>query len=229
MECGKSKHIPKAIPPFEVLLKVALYHPEKNLKTQEFAVFGSQKLTELRDAFYCLSDFIINGKNTKSNYFFIEGTFYNDMRDPKNVDYSKIVQEWAQQDERYKQSAFQNFSTRRMEDTTFYDLSLRVGERYLYCHQGNCMHYIIFTEVRLVSDEDNQNFNAYPIRVFQSKVRRRKCCICDIYPGKYVTYRDKLSSEEPTFYCDACYRQFHYNSDGKLLYDDFEVFRYFHE
>lgn len=46
---------------------------------------------------------------------------------------------------------------------------------------------------------------------------------------RWVTYKDKQSSNNPSFYCDICYRQFHYSHEGKLLYNDFEVFRYYHE
>jgi len=98
--------------------------------------------------------------------------------------FNREVIQWVQEEERYKKPGFALYKSKKMEETTFYDLSLRVGERYLYCHQGNCKHFIIFSEVRLLNDIDNPNYNAYPIRVFQSKVRRRKCQICDIYPSK---------------------------------------------
>ncbi|CAG8521763.1 4693_t:CDS:2, partial [Racocetra fulgida] len=42
----------------EVILSVAFYNQSKNsTRTQEFLVLGSQPLTALRDAFYCLRDF----------------------------------------------------------------------------------------------------------------------------------------------------------------------------
>jgi snRNA-activating protein complex subunit 3 len=139
------------------------------------------------------------------------------------------VIDWANSNESYQKTSNFPFYKKNMEDTILFDLQLRVGEKYLYCHQGNCKHYIIFNQVRFMNDNDEKNQNCYPLRIFQSKVRRRKCSICEIYSSKWVTYHDKLSSENPTFYCDICYRQFHYSERGKLLYDDFEVFRYFHE
>lgn len=53
--------------------------------------------------------------------------------------------------------------------------------------------------------------------------------MCEIFPAKFVTYNDKLSAEDPTFYCDKCYRQLHYDEQGQLLYSDFEVYRYYHD
>lgn len=222
----------KRVDPSEVVLKVALFHPERNLKTQEFHVLGSQPLTDLRDCMYCLNDHIINGKQTRSGYFFIENVFYNDMRHPNNIDYSKQVIEWQAENERFTESDLgdgQMFETRKMEETRFCDLSIRLHGKYLYCHQGDCKHFIIFTDMRLIHDLDNQNYFAYPIRVFQSRIRRKKCLICDIYSAKWVTYGDKHTADEPSFYCDACYRQFHYDEKGELLYNDYEVYRYYHE
>jgi snRNA-activating protein complex subunit 3 len=217
------------IPSNEVLLMVALYHSDRNMKTQEHCVLASQKLTDLRDALYCLSDHLGSHENLKSAYFFIENTFYNDMRGPGNINYSEKVIEWADENELYRQTGAWPLYSKKMEDVTFYDLNLRVGEKYLFCHHGNCKHYIIFSEVRLLNDQDEKNANCYPMMTYQSKIRRRKCHICDICSAKWVVWKDKYTCDDPTFYCDQCYRQFHYDENGKLLYDDFEVFNYHHE
>ncbi len=74
----------------DVVLSIALYHPSKNTKTQEYRVLGQQPLTALRDKLYCLSDHMLDGPKIKSGYFFVEHTFYNDMRE-QNTDYSKYV------------------------------------------------------------------------------------------------------------------------------------------
>ena len=39
----------------------------------------------------------------------------------------------------------------------------------------------------LLTDQDVQNRNAYPLQIFQAKLRAKKCTICDIYPAKYAT------------------------------------------
>lgn len=81
-----------------------------------------------------------------------------------------------------------------MEDTRFVDLNLRIGTPYLFCHQGNCLHHMIVHEVRRIDRSfDVLNRLAYPLHVFQSKIRRKKCRICDTCPAKYVTYGDKMS------------------------------------
>lgn len=35
-----------------------------------------------------------------------------------------------------------------MEDTRFVDLTIKVGFPYLYCHQGDCEHLVIITDIR---------------------------------------------------------------------------------
>lgn len=35
-----------------------------------------------------------------------------------------------------------------LQSTRFSDLTLRLGARYLYCHQGTCEHTLVFTDVR---------------------------------------------------------------------------------
>lgn len=51
----------------DVVLSVAIFHAEKpTLVTQEFLVLGTQKLTELRDVIYCLSDTIAHEHGGRS-------------------------------------------------------------------------------------------------------------------------------------------------------------------
>lgn len=175
---------PEPVEPHEVLISVAFYDNKKGGKSQEYLVLGSQSLTTLRDRFYCLSDHIVDGPNCKSSYFFIENTFYNDTRTPGTLNYSESIIDWVNDNQRYTQPNLGVFTNKTMEDTLFNQLSIRIGAQYLYCHQGNCEHLVVFTSLRLISDNDNINKHAYPIHTFQSKIRRKKCKICDIYPAK---------------------------------------------
>ncbi len=42
------------------------------------------------------------------------------------------------------------YESESMEDKVFSDLSIRLGHPYLYKHQGDCEHLIVFTDVRSV-------------------------------------------------------------------------------
>eukprot|EP01132_Coremiostelium_polycephalum_P004059 gene4059-5081_t len=213
------------VPLTEVILSVSIYHPNKNLKTMEILVLGSQRLTELRDKIYCLSDTILDGHTRKSGYFFINNTFYNDTRNENNILYSKNIISWLKKNDRdvseYKESV--------MDVTTFDMLQISIGEKYVYCHQGNCEHIIVFEQLRLVNKNDQRLISKYPIIQFQMKLRRRKCKVCEIYPAKFVTIGDKMVDETPYFFCEECYRAFHYTKEGVLLYSNYQVFPYYHE
>jgi snRNA-activating protein complex subunit 3 len=76
------------IPKDELVIRASFYDKSR-LKQSQYYVLGSQKLTELRDKIYCLSDYVLNPEeSTGSGYFFIENVFYNDMRNPRAIDYS---------------------------------------------------------------------------------------------------------------------------------------------
>lgn len=215
--------------PEEAILSVSFYHPQKNVKTQEYLVLGSQCLTELKDKIYCLSDEVFAETTSKSGFFFIEKTFYDDTRSHDAIIYSRNILEWVNSNNRFSEPGLGIYCSKKMEDTTFEDLSLRIGMPYLYCHRGNCEHIMVFTDVRLMHNLDNHNKRAYPLQTFQNKIRKKKCRVCDIYPARWVTIDDKLAPENPCFFCEQCYKPLHYKQDGTLLYNDFKVFRYHHE
>jgi hypothetical protein len=50
--------------------------------------------------------------------------------------------------------------------------------------------------------------------------------VCDLFPAKFVTYGDRLAHENPFFYCEQCYREFHFSREEQLLYNDFQVYGY---
>ncbi|EGC34328.1 hypothetical protein DICPUDRAFT_35181 [Dictyostelium purpureum] len=209
----------------EVILQVSIYHPIRPRKTFEFLVLGSTKLSELRDKIYCLSDHVLDASQRKSGFFFINNTFYNDTRIPENYIYSKFILDWLNE----KNRATHQLKEKKMEDTYFRDLKISLGEKYLYCHQGSCEHFIVFEQLRMVNERDEPDPKKYPLILFQMKHRRRKCRVCEIYPAKYVTLGDQYCDETPFFYCDECYKGFHYTKGGILLYSNYQVFQYYHE
>ncbi len=84
----------------EVLLKISICHTRRPWYIQaEYLVLSSQKLSVLRDAFYCEADFVsmdpldVNPNTmtckVSSSYFFIENVFYNDLRSGSAEDYSQ--------------------------------------------------------------------------------------------------------------------------------------------
>lgn len=187
-------------------------------------LLGSQTLVELKDRIYCMGNFSDTASHIPSSCFIIENKFYNDTRDLQSELYSDTIINWVKQGNRYEQPGLQHYDADSMEKVTFNELSIRIGSQYLFWHQGDCKHVMIFTKMRMYTPHDHPNMVAYPLRPFQARTRRKKCRVCNLYPACYTTYSDKLSSENPFYWCEECYIPLHYSIDGKLLYNDFKVF-----
>ncbi|KAD6795959.1 hypothetical protein R6Q59_012204 [Mikania micrantha] len=241
----------------DVLLSIEIYYINRHsvwVKTQELLVLGQQMLTELRDKLYCLTDEImkLSSKHDPSGYFLIEDIFYNDLREANATDYSKPILDWLTDSKEIALEKWEcivsgelqqkqknvlgsgrglklpQLKASSMQTTRFCDLRFRLGAGYLYCHQGDCKHIMVIRDMRLVHSEDVQNRAAYPLIVFQSRLRFQKCSCCKIYKAVKVTVDDKWAPENPCYFCGICYYMLHY-SDNKLIYDEFKVFDYIHD
>eukprot|EP00301_Raphidiophrys_heterophryoidea_P012303 c18738_g1_i1.p1 GENE.c18738_g1_i1~~c18738_g1_i1.p1 ORF type:complete len:342 (-),score=67.44 c18738_g1_i1:167-1192(-) len=211
--------VDRELQPNDVMISVSFHDFDKCTKTQEFLIVGTQTLANIRDRIYCLEDIILCGPETPSAYFLIEGTFYSDTREAKAIDYSEEIAK-----------LFPGvFQQKLMQTTRMVDLNIVIGRQYLFCHQGNHEHWIVFNSVRFPGATDEKNLQKYPIHMFQSKPRLRKCCTCLTHVAKFVCYDDRLAVETPCFFCDKCYSLLHYDTEGHLLYSDFKVFPYFHD
>ncbi|XP_064902243.1 snRNA-activating protein complex subunit 3 isoform X2 [Columba livia] len=151
----------------------------------------------------------------KSAFFYFEGIFYNDRRYPECRDLSRTVIEWSQSHDR----GYGNLQSVKMEDYTFNDLSLKIGFPYLFCHQGNCEHIIIITDIRLIHHDDCLDKNLYPVLIKKHWLCTRKCFVCKMYTARWVTNEDSLAPEDPCFFCDVCFRMLHYDAEGNKLGD----------
>ncbi len=55
----------------------SVYHPTKNIKTQQISILSDGKLIDLKNKIYCVLDEI--QKEPQRSFFFIENVFYNDI------------------------------------------------------------------------------------------------------------------------------------------------------
>ncbi|KAH9524736.1 DEAD (Asp-Glu-Ala-Asp) box polypeptide 41 [Bulinus truncatus] len=194
---------------------------------ETYLVLGNQTLTDLRDKIRCTSDAIIPGDYStmpdidpsdlqragdiyKSSCFFIENVFYNDTRLPDNTDYARPVIKWAKEN-----MSETRMSTANMQDTQLFDLNVRLGHNYLFLHQGNCEHAVLFTDLRLFTIEDNQDSRAYPILSVSRSKSRSVCQACLKLSAKWVVRGSPLIPTDPTFMCKPCFKSLLYTKDGK--------------
>ncbi|XP_066472758.1 snRNA-activating protein complex subunit 3 [Tiliqua scincoides] len=218
----------------ELLLTINFFYPvifqkHKFRKPyQTMLVLGSQKLTTVRDSISCVSDLQIGGEFSnhpdqapehiskdlyKSAFFYFEGTFYDDTRHSECRDLSRTIIEWAESRDR----GYANLQAVRMEDYTFNDLNIKIGFPYLYCHQGDCEHLVIITDIRLIHRDDCLDRSFYPLLTKKHWLWTKKCFVCKMYTARWVTNNDSLAPQDPSFFCDVCFQMLHYDAEGNQL------------
>ncbi|XP_045877654.1 snRNA-activating protein complex subunit 3 isoform X1 [Meles meles] len=131
----------------------------------------------------------------------------------ETVQFIGTIIEWSESHDR----GYGKFQTARMEDFTFNDLFIKLGFPYLYCHQGDCEHVIVITDIRLAHCDDCLDRTLYPLLTKKHWLWTRKCFVCKMYTARWVTNNDSFAPEDPCFFCDVCFRMLHYDSEGNKL------------
>lgn len=217
------------------------YDPNKvglQLKMDREVIFlGQQYLYEFRDMVCCPCDtigpFVDISKDpsadvragdkyadkTNSGFLFIGDTFYNDMRNTDNGDHSKEVIAWAKQ-----VSEIKELKQARMEETKFIDLKgIRFGFPYVYQHFGQCEHVFLFSDIRVITEEDNRVKSDYPYLHLMNNFRNVVCDICATYEATHSVTGSTQHIFDPVRLCAKCLSSYHY-VDGKKL-GEFSVYR----
>ncbi|GFX81353.1 snRNA-activating protein complex subunit 3 [Trichonephila clavipes] len=226
----------------EVLLCVQIFRPEQKNTVyethpsrlpnfhidQEFMVLGCQYLTELRDKIECVSDKAIPGDYSqcpkhepevtckdlyKSGFFYFNGVFYNDMRHPDCRDYSETIISWAESGNH----GIGPFRKALMERTKFIDLEIQLGYPYVYVHQGNCEHLVVFSDLQYYTHHHCSNRHAYPVHVTLRPKKRVLCMICHIHTAEWIVFDNKRLAENPTYFCKQCFFSFNYDENDQAI------------
>ncbi|XP_014482975.1 PREDICTED: snRNA-activating protein complex subunit 3 [Dinoponera quadriceps] len=200
------------------------------------SILGCQYLTELRKKITCISDLSIMtnvsmnpDKQTrklakdvyKSGFFFIEDTFYNDMRDANNDDYSDVIIKWAAINNRLGP-----FKTARMEDTRVDSLCARFGYPWVYIHQGCCEHLIVLSDARLVTEDDDLLISTYPKIEKIKPTTGKNCSMCGILNVHWILTEHDRIPHDTSYFCENCFKSYNY-IDGKKV-GNFKAYRYPH-
>ncbi|KAI8128972.1 snRNA-activating protein complex subunit 3 [Lucilia cuprina] len=229
----------------EMILYIRFYRParathigrtlEKPVFSQEFACLGRNFLSELRDKVYCVCNnkrfFDVSEqpeeplptKDTDPGFFFITDTFYNDKRNPLNMDYSQTIRSWAK-----KAKGLNNldFKVACLEETRFIDLTVSLGFPQLYMHHGNCEHVFVFSNIEIITNPSLQllpSISNYPCVLTISRFNTQTCNICGKMNYVYVVLGSNRQLQDPAYLCKQCFISFHY-VDGKKI-GEFEAYR----
>ncbi|XP_022662374.1 snRNA-activating protein complex subunit 3-like isoform X2 [Varroa jacobsoni] len=139
----------------------------------QFAVLGSTELQSLVNRFKCTSgharpgDFADHPEalnmvkplldRIKGYFIFIEDTFYC-----SNWDYPNVIAKWI------SDNKLGDFEVRDIVGVKFRDLSIRLGRPYVYMHNGDCQHHVVFNDIRLLNEQrDDSDINNYPMLLGQ--------------------------------------------------------------
>ncbi|XP_068143647.1 snRNA-activating protein complex subunit 3 [Drosophila tropicalis] len=232
----------EVLPPkdYDLELAVRCYRPprahhrgfklETPVFSEEFICLGSNYLTELRDKISC----ICNGRrfvdisedpdgplpalDTNPGYFFINRTFYNDMRNPENCDYSSTVRKWAATAHGIQH---EDFTVERMENTRFIDLTVSLGSPLQYLHHGNCEHLFVISQVEVLRTSCDRSQYPY-LRSFNT-YNRRTCYMCGRHGYHFIVEQSRRQLHDPSYLCRTCFFSFNY-VDGQKV-GEFKAYR----
>ncbi|KAH8336734.1 snRNA-activating protein complex subunit 3 [Drosophila kikkawai] len=225
-----------ALNAYELEISVRVYRParaahrgykvELPVFAQEYLCLGSNYLTELRDKISCICsgkrfidisqdpDAPLPAIDTNPGYFFINDTFYNDMRNPNNCDYSATVIQWARSAHGMQGDTFK---VRRMEDTRFIDLTVSPGSPLHYLHHGNCEHLFVISQMEVLTPRSKRpDRSLYPCPRSYSTFNRRTCYMCGVNSFHFIVEKSSRQLHDPSYLCRTCFLSFYYVDGQKV-------------
>jgi hypothetical protein len=106
----------------------------------------------------------------RDRFLFIHDTFYVDVA---GEDSTKEIRKFLAR----KRDEIGSYESRDMQGVRISELTLRLGQPYLFQHQGNCEHLLIFSDLRLLNASDEQLPERYPIQVYDTRTEIL-CRVC---------------------------------------------------
>ncbi|UJR09646.1 hypothetical protein I4U23_013880 [Adineta vaga] len=193
----------------------------------ELICLSTLTLAQIRDTIECVSDEQILGEysqnpdDIKTNgqragdintaaCFIIESIIYDDLR-RTNIRLSEKILE--QTGSTYTQG-------NKMEMTTLNDLkTIQLGKPYIYLHQTNCEHVIVFSELKLLEQDQCHDETLYPLCRMKYHGRFSYCFLCNVFYAKWLIHNSSLIPDDPCLLCERCFKTCHYDKDGNKVGD----------
>ncbi|CAJ0937733.1 unnamed protein product, partial [Mesorhabditis belari] len=102
-----------------------------------------------------------------------------------------------------------------MQDTKLADLTCRLGEPYVYIHQGRCEHLLVFRNICMRQTTDKISLEDYPICTYLKKFKSVICRICEEKASRIVVAPKSTLNDSPCFICNTCFAKFALDEDGE--------------
>ncbi|KZT26698.1 hypothetical protein NEOLEDRAFT_1146996 [Neolentinus lepideus HHB14362 ss-1] len=185
-------------------------------RSSQHAVLSSQTLSDLFEAIPCTSNEIppetlrdgeVIGYDDKlppapssGCVICVEGVAYGDgQEEPDYAD--KLLQLLEKSPETRRPSLKKGSS---IYDTQFSTLTLRLNEPYWLLHQGNCEHFLVVDQIRLLHPDDPTS--GYPLTVQITPPLLDLCRACGKVPAVFSIVGDVRLGESPCVLCAPCWR-----------------------
>ncbi|KAI8373505.1 snRNA-activating protein of 50kDa MW C terminal-domain-containing protein [Choanephora cucurbitarum] len=199
-----------------------------SVKSQEIECLGSQSLTDVRDAIFCLSDFewhqarmnaeCADTTSQENNMngacmIYLDHVFYLDTRYPNHPSYETWIDHWLTK-KKVDRQKFQ-YTTALMQETILGQMKLKLNTPIALIHQEQCEHMLLIPDIRLLSDNEYKSIDEFPRTTHNFTYIRFKCSMCSVYPATKLTHDDIISGFSPCYFCDICFDSFHQNDGVK--------------
>jgi len=92
----------------------------------------------------------------------------------------------------------------KTHDTPLSSLSLRLNHPYWLLHHGNCEHFLVVDQIRLLHTDDPPS--GYPLTTGITPPLLGNCRVCSKVPAVYSIVGDMRLGESPCILCVPCWR-----------------------
>ncbi|KAH8814753.1 snRNA-activating protein of 50kDa MW C terminal-domain-containing protein [Flagelloscypha sp. PMI_526] len=201
---------PTAVITISVQSKLSNGHPIPNC---QLAFLSSQSLGTVFEALPCVSNElpveVLDGHKvtgytdapgeSSGGLIVIDNMVYGDGMDEN--DYADKFLE--HQRTMTKQNTHYIKAQTSMHDTRLDSLSLRIEQPYWLVHQGNCEHWVIIDEIRMLHRDDPTL--GYPIGLWYPPILMDMCRVCTKRIAVWSIVGDVRLKESPCILCAACW------------------------
>eukprot|EP00672_Neobodo_designis_P028512 CAMPEP_0174853884 /NCGR_PEP_ID=MMETSP1114-20130205/29621_1 /TAXON_ID=312471 /ORGANISM="Neobodo designis, Strain CCAP 1951/1" /LENGTH=387 /DNA_ID=CAMNT_0016088551 /DNA_START=26 /DNA_END=1186 /DNA_ORIENTATION=- len=169
---------------------------------ERWVVLGSHTVADALECFDCASDALPQPR-VGGDFLYLGGVFAVAGGDAPPEDAVQHILDWEVSGSR----PFRRCDVSRAASTTLATMKLRLGDRGVWRHCGNCDHVVTVTRISLVSASKHPE--RYPYRSHFGTRSTARCDVCGTMPASILTYFDPLAPAHPAMYCVPCFRHLH--------------------
>lgn len=205
----------------------AVYDAEAPTKSVELRFSDRSALVDLIDGIPCTARAALPKASTEirsTAVVFIEGSLYVDHRFDVS-DYETPIHDFLTS--RGKVVRIVQLSEQTI---LFSDLEIRLGQPYVFLHNGDCEHIFLFTDVYhdySISRNKNKDESRH-CEIWRRSPRVTPCDVCRARMAVKFTTKDPWVDTIPFHYCETCFTDAHYTREGKLFSQSEQLVVYDH-